>query len=279
MTSLYTHHPSCPPSHLLHLDPCRGQGTAKLIHPSQSLPSDRKMTPLCPGRCRPCSAAVWAVLVVASLGGGGTPWALSFRPTPSIPLRIGRCDKLFVRTNRSVERSLGGWEAEEEAGLIHADGLTEGWVRPGTSDEMVVLREIMVPPEGFDLASALSRSGSGLDSGTCLRLDLSPANVTVPVALALLDPAEYPTLTRARKACRRGSVVIYAGQDGPGRRGKVADRIIPGDILGIQVRADRGAPQACPQASHAPRRRPSLRSTSPSAARTAPSSRIAAFVR
>lgn len=181
------------------------------------------------------------MLVVASLGGGGTPWALSFHPTPSIPLRIGRCDKLFVRTNRSVERFLGGWEAEEEAGLIHADGLTEGWVRPGTSDEMVVLREIMVPPEGFDLASALSRSGSGLDSGTCLRLDLSPANVTVPVALALLDPAEYPTLTRARKACRRGSVVIYAGQDGPGRRGKVADRIIPGDILGIQVRADRGA--------------------------------------
>ena len=76
------------------------------------------MTPLCPGRCRPCSAAVWAVLVVASLGGGGTPWALSFRPTPSIPLRIGRCDKLFVRTNRSVERSLGGWEAEEEAGEL-----------------------------------------------------------------------------------------------------------------------------------------------------------------
>lgn len=41
------------------------------------------------------------------------------------------------------------------------------------------------------------------------RLKLTPENITLPAALCLLQPDEYPSLSRARKACRKGSILIH----------------------------------------------------------------------
>jgi 23S rRNA-/tRNA-specific pseudouridylate synthase len=43
---------------------------------------------------------------------------------------------------------------------------------------------------------------------TIQRLALETTNVTLPVALVLLDPITYPSLSRARKVCRRGNILI-----------------------------------------------------------------------
>jgi tRNA pseudouridine65 synthase len=66
-------------------------------------------------------------------------------------------------------------------------------------------------------------------------------NVTVPIALCLLDPITYPSLSRARKACRKGTIVIIRQQQQqqvlPEKFiGRVGDRIYHGDTIGIQVR-------------------------------------------
>ena len=72
-------------------------------------------------------------------------------------------------------------------------------------------------------------------------------NIPLQEALCLLDPDNYPSPTRARKACRKGSVLIHRGpiDDKIGHlnafnskkccRGRVGDKIFPGDIIGIQV--------------------------------------------
>jgi 23S rRNA-/tRNA-specific pseudouridylate synthase len=36
-------------------------------------------------------------------------------------------------------------------------------------------------------------------------------NVTLPIALMLLDPEEYPSFSKARKACRKGYIIIHRG--------------------------------------------------------------------
>ena len=93
----------------------------------------------------------------------------------------------------------------------------------------------------------------------------SNANSTLQYALTVLDSGNYPTLTRARKACRKGMVLVRHGsnkrvhidgqglvnQDNSGKngsssgssndgsiqfgRGNVGDLVAPGDIIGIQM--------------------------------------------
>jgi 23S rRNA-/tRNA-specific pseudouridylate synthase len=43
--------------------------------------------------------------------------------------------------------------------------------------------------------------------------DDAMTNVTVPIALTLLDPITYPSLSRARKACRKGNILIIRNQN------------------------------------------------------------------
>lgn len=50
------------------------------------------------------------------------------------------------------------------------------------------------------------------------RLGISnDGNLTLPIALMLLDPIEYPSFSKARKACRKGYIIIHRGPlDGEG---------------------------------------------------------------
>jgi 23S rRNA-/tRNA-specific pseudouridylate synthase len=94
------------------------------------------------------------------------------------------------------------------------------------------------------------------------RLELTPRNITLPVALMMADPNEYPSFSRARKACRKGNIVVITQNtkttaaspvsteshevdtvfdpDRTMRRGRVGDRVFPGDILAKQVRVAHG---------------------------------------
>lgn len=78
------------------------------------------------------------------------------------------------------------------------------------------------------------------------RNPMTDTNVTLPVALMLLYPEQYPTLSRARKAIRKGSIIIQKAEDGGSQnsfefdsnktiRGKVHHRIGPLDIVAKQV--------------------------------------------
>jgi len=63
-----------------------------------------------------------------------------------------------------------------------------------------VIRYFSVPSDGFGCLESISNGR--ITSDLVDRLGLSPDNVTVPVALMLLDPESYPTQSRARKSCR-----------------------------------------------------------------------------
>lgn len=87
----------------------------------------------------------------------------------------------------------------------------------------------------------------------------SNANCTLQYALTVLDPGNYPTLTRARKACRKGMILVHHGSnkrididrqelvnqgnddsnnsndDIHFQRGNVGDLVAPGDVIGVQM--------------------------------------------
>jgi hypothetical protein len=102
--------------------------------------------------------------------------------------------------------------------------------------------------------SPIDWSSLDLKEGDVDRLDLTPQNVSLPIALMILDPAMYPSVSRARKACRKGSMMVHRGplsiDENTGLattfnttkciRGRVGDRVFPGDVIGMQVRMGGG---------------------------------------
>lgn len=133
---------------------------------------------------------------------------------------------------------------------------------PGSSEGYVVVEEYVVPDAGFQeivlqpSTTTVSNNSnnhdhSWLDDDFIKRLKLTPQNVTLSVALLLLGPIEYPTVSRSRKACRKGTIVIHRHSAVIGDKdkdenenakavvtqvGRVSDRIYPGDTIGKQVR-------------------------------------------
>ena len=129
-------------------------------------------------------------------------------------------------------------------------------LRYSTPDEIATLPKGI--PEGFYVVkqyvvpetSVQNWYSIGLTVEDIERVQLTPHNITLPVALMLLDPSEYPSMSRARKACRKGNILIHKGPvsssssswDDPEtcQRGRVGDRVCTGDILGRQVRIGSG---------------------------------------
>ena len=89
-------------------------------------------------------------------------------------------------------------EEEEEEKKVDLHSLT-----PGVSSGFFIVKDYPIPETGLDL--------SGVDDKTVQRLGLTPDNVTLPVALMVLDPIEYPSMSKARKACRNMNVLIHRG--------------------------------------------------------------------
>ena len=61
-----------------------------------------------------------------------------------------------------------------------------------------------VPKNGFEnlMTEAVDNSSKGITLGEIERLGISETNITLPIALMLLDKDVYPSLSKARKSCR-----------------------------------------------------------------------------
>jgi 23S rRNA-/tRNA-specific pseudouridylate synthase len=113
-----------------------------------------------------------------------------------------------------------------------------------------IVRQYIVPPS----LAFMKNSSKNITTTT-----------TLQYALTVLDPVNYPTLSKARKACRKGMILVqvddrkrrmdHAGDDNDNndngndfqeqpqeqqpqqqqQRGKVGDIVFPGDIIGCQM--------------------------------------------
>ena len=114
---------------------------------------------------------------------------------------------------------------------------------------------------GYHIVRQYTVAVRDVDANTSLQHHQS-ADLTLQNALAVLDPENYPTLSRARKACRKGMVLIHHrsttttptqkfhnDDSHPDcvreesfeitnldfKRGSVGDRVEPGDVIGVQM--------------------------------------------
>lgn len=122
---------------------------------------------------------------------------------------------------------------------------------PGIQDGFFVVQHYSVPSR-MEFSNNLQIPAEKVE-----RLGLSPDNTTLPVALMMLDPEEYPSQSRARHACRKGYIIVHRGplsllEEGSANtvpffdrskcvRGTVGDRVYPGDVIAKQVRMSHGA--------------------------------------
>lgn len=110
---------------------------------------------------------------------------------------------------------------------------------PGIPAGFFVVQQYTMPDDAFDLSS--------IAAADIERLSLTPENVTVPVALMILDPQEFQSFSKARKVCRKANALVHRG---PLKDevfdldncfiGRVGDRVYPGDVIGKQVRMGSG---------------------------------------
>lgn len=131
----------------------------------------------------------------------------------------------------------------------------------GTPNGFYVTKTFTVPKEGFpDIGNTNNNNESENNNEIIItqeeidRLNISPNNITLPIALMLLDKESYPSFSRARKSCRKGYIVVNRGpllkNEETGQytefdqktcfRGRVIDRVFPGDVIGIQCRMHGG---------------------------------------
>ena len=122
-------------------------------------------------------------------------------------------------------------------------------LQPGVSEGFFIIEEFPVPTDGLDISS--------LDDKMIDRLDLQPHNMSLPVALTLLAPHHYGSMSKARKACRKMNILIHRGPLGvdaeTGKegifdldkcvRGLVGHRVYAGDVIARQVRVGDGSYQ------------------------------------
>jgi hypothetical protein len=153
-----------------------------------------------------------------------------------------------------VEQELESSTSDDEdngGGVVAAapaanDGDGDDVVRGIPYDFVIV--ETLQAPAVFDWTAIIGADG-GLNESHVARLALTPDNVSLPIALMIVDPITYPSLSRARKVCRKGSIVIERHQQTdvnvldetdppPPNRfvGRVGDRVFPNDMLCRQQR-------------------------------------------
>ena len=125
--------------------------------------------------------------------------------------------------------------APDEAIFDDDDGLE---LQRGTPEGFYIIQQTEIPAHGFNMTFA--REVLGEDQME--RVGLSATNCTVAAALMLLYPDKYGSLSKSRKALRKGYILrISRGEDGTLDRSKcirarVNDRIYPMDVLAEQSR-------------------------------------------
>jgi len=128
------------------------------------------------------------------------------------------------------------------------------YLTPGKPSSYFVVERYDVPSHGFPTSSLELL----FEEADVRRLNMTTENVTLPSALAMLDPGRYPDLKSSLGAARDGSILVrrhgqqyhvnqrhHRGLRDPKlqyyRRGLSSDRIYPNDVLYRQEQLDIGA--------------------------------------
>ena len=110
----------------------------------------------------------------------------------------------------------------------------------GTEKDYRIVQQYRIPQSGFDLKYGAQRFND--IRNVLQRVNMTNYNVTLPVALMLSDSDQFPTLSNARKAIRKGSIILYEGykdcSDGgfdvkKAKRGKADTRVGPNGKFGF----------------------------------------------
>lgn len=204
-----------------------------------------------------------AVDVAASSSGPLSPLRLATTETRMYHLSghrskspLGRIQKSGVALSSSSSSSSDSVAADE---LMDEDEILDDGeddqssatleLPKGSTEGFYVVREYPTEPGGFDMDAIRQL----VDNNDIERLELTSQNISVPVALMMLDGVEFPSRSRARKSCRNGNIMIHRGplvfDKETGKnvfdssrciRARVGDRVFPGDVLGKQVRMGDG---------------------------------------
>jgi len=166
------------------------------------------------------------------------------------PVNFTHVEKFDYTSTRYIDKS------DEESFYNDAERDANRIQYPkGTPKGFYIVKEYTVPSQGFQtlVTNTDGNVGSGITQQEVDRLDIHGGNITLPLALILLDNEEYPSLSRARKSCRKGYIVIHRGplkfNEASGaydfdpeksRRGRAGDRVFPDDVIGKQVRMHGG---------------------------------------
>lgn len=127
----------------------------------------------------------------------------------------------------------------EDEGFLKEEEIEEADDRlpKGTSEGFYIVKTYNCDDSIFDQENIRKLFGDEDVS----RLSLTSTNITIPVALMLLDKDEYPSTSRARKACRKANIMIHRGplvkdpktgeenfESSKCVRARVGDRVFPG---------------------------------------------------
>jgi 23S rRNA-/tRNA-specific pseudouridylate synthase len=124
--------------------------------------------------------------------------------------------------------------AQDEGGVIVDYETLEVGMLPGHR----IVKEYAIPAlRSFAVEELVLQGRVAADD--VQRLNLTASNVSIPVALMLLDPSTYPSMSRARKACRKLSVLVRgqssSNQTTTTRIGLVGDRVVLAEDTAVQI--------------------------------------------
>jgi len=175
-------------------------------------------------------------------------------------LRISPSDTMLAFDEKDQEEDIFAdeiMEAEEEEEDVDETEEPRTLNLPkGTSEGFYIVKTYQTEGEGAEKSSSgfdMEKVQSLVDMEDIERLGLNTHNISVPVALMILDEVDYPSISRARKACRKANIVIHRGPLQIDQetgiplfditkciRARVGDRLFPGDVLGKQIRMGDG---------------------------------------
>jgi hypothetical protein len=150
----------------------------------------------------------------------------------------------FASQSESIPLDVVDTEEIDMEGEMDDLDMEEGFtinLPKGTLEGFYVVKTFKTSSEQFDM----NQIRTVVDGDDIERLELTSQNISVPVALMMVDSNEYPSRSRARKACRKANIIIHRGPLGIDNetgeevfdstkciRARVGDRLFPGGRFG-----------------------------------------------
>lgn len=172
-----------------------------------------------------------------TLGDGNSKQFLRPSLAHSIGSRLYSSQSDDERINVLEDEDFGIIEDEDASDEEEVTESTTINLPKGTNDGFYIVKTLKLATETFDMDLIRTL----VDDDDIQRLDLNPHNVSVPVALMMVDPLEFPSISRARKSCRRANIIIHRGpllvdpdsgvetfEPIKCQRARVGDRVFPG---------------------------------------------------